>query len=120
MAHIFQEIIGDGFIPKVTVLDDDRKAERLAFSRAHQGKGMLGGVRFPPELVPRRFVIEGKRMPARGVFECVVALAVDDRFVDAVEALTPGVHQFLPIDITIKDGLPLARPQFLLNCCTRI
>jgi hypothetical protein len=118
MAYFLEKILGDGLAPRMEMLDDPTAFD--AFSRQHTSHGMKAGIPFPPEIVPHRFQTEGNRAPVHSFFSCVVGTAVDDRFVAAVEALSPGVHQFIPVEITTKDGRALARPHFLLNCCTRI
>lgn len=83
-------------------------------------QAMQGGYPVPPEVIPRRYVVHGKAIPRHGFFSCVIATAVDDRFVQIIEDREPGVHRFHPIDIAMADGRPLDRPHFLLNCCTRV
>ncbi|MEQ1577774.1 MAG: DUF1629 domain-containing protein [Hyphomicrobium sp.] len=87
----------------------------------------MDSMRVPSPLlvsVPKRIIIK----PWRGGFIADFAKASDymtyivsDRFVDIVERLEPGAHEFLPIAETVDNkGQPIARRFFLLNVLTRL
>lgn len=87
----------------------------------------MDSMRVPEQLlvsVPQRIIVT----PCADGFIADFAKASDymtyivsDRFVDIVERLEPGVHEFLPIAQAVDDkGHPLARRFFLLNVLTRL
>ncbi|MGQ5719940.1 imm11 family protein [Pseudochrobactrum asaccharolyticum] len=46
--------------------------------------------------------------------------AVSQAFKDAVELIEPGVHQFFPVEILLKDGTLYKDPIYFLNIATRV
>lgn len=103
----------------IECLDQTEAFDR--FNRDHNGGGMLAGVPFPGEIVPRRFVVRSDEVPDWGFFESRGGgCAVDDRFVGVVEKIEPGIHRFHKAEIVKNDGSPMSRPQFLINCCANI
>jgi len=45
--------------------------------------------------------------------------AVSQRVIDIIEAIEPGVHQYLPYELICKDGSVHPDRRWLLNVCTR-
>ncbi len=47
-------------------------------------------------------------------------LAISQRLKDAIEAIEPGVHQFIPFDLLNKDGSPYEAQFYFYNICTEV
>lgn len=45
--------------------------------------------------------------------------AISQRAIDIIEAIEPGVHQYLPFELINPDGSVHPEPRWLLNVCTR-
>jgi hypothetical protein len=50
----------------------------------------------------------------------LIGWALSKRAIDLIESIEPGVHQYLPLDLRMKDGSPSPEPCWLLNICSRI
>lgn len=46
--------------------------------------------------------------------------AISQRAIDIIEAIEPGVHQYLPFELINPDGSVHHEPRWLLNVCTRL
>lgn len=118
MAFVVGASAAHKYFVDVDVVDDPAAFD--AFDGEHRTRGMAAGIEVPADIIPRNFIINGKRKPKHGFFSAVIGKAVDDRVKDAIEAREPGVHRFHPVNITMKSGEPLDRPHFLLNCCEQL
>lgn len=103
---------------RVEVLND--YAEMRDYWYNHGVRSLYAGVAVPSDLIPTEYEVQGKRVPKHGFITGPTGFLVDDRVKDIAERLEPGVHRFHPVNIRMKDGQPLARPQYLLNCCVRL
>lgn len=78
------------------------------------------GFRFPPVDEPFRIRITGMSGPLPGHFGTNLGIAISMRMVDAIEALEPGIHNYVPLEVTMPDGSLVAENWFLLNICSRL
>ena len=53
------------------------------------------------------------------VSSCFGAWGISERVIDMIEAIEPGVHQYLPLELLQPDGTVHPDRRWLLNVCTR-
>lgn len=95
-----------------------RKAWELQFPPIHYPSDHLGRS-FPEDLFPRQVILtKGKKLFDYNYIQG--GLAVSQTFKDAVELIEPGVHQFFPVEILLKDGTLYKDPIYFLNIATRV
>jgi hypothetical protein len=82
---------------------------------------MMKGWRWPMPSQPFRNKLtnrEGRLVDVIGTsFE---TYAISQRVIDIIEAIEPGVHQYLPYELICKDGTDHPDKRWLLNVCTRL
>lgn len=81
---------------------------------------MNAGFRFPD--VERPFQVKVKRksgnLPEQ--FGVAIGAAVSRRFIEVLESLEPGVHNYLPLELMLRDATLSAGEYGLLNICKRL
>lgn len=109
------------YILDVEVLDQPPEwTERFE----HEGEWIMyramSGVPVSPEHAPSGFRvgIPAARLP--DLFGLGPGLGVTDLIRDKIEELEPGVHQFLPAEITAKGGERPERRYWFLHICNRV
>lgn len=80
----------------------------LQISRSFSGR------RAKPDSVPKTIRWNGRRKLLD--YETTHKRTVSPRFRDLIEAIEPGVHQFVPVEFVAKDGSPLATRWFWQVC----
>lgn len=102
--------------PRITA---KRKAWEIQFPPINYPSDHLGRP-FPEDLFPRqvRFTKGKKLSDYNGIVGG--GTAVSQAFKDAVELIEPGVHQFFPVEILLKDGTLYKDPIYFLNIATRV
>jgi hypothetical protein len=81
------------------------------------GTGPSSGFRqpIPDRPYQRRFTEKVTYLP-----EIVGSSLVTTRIRDIIEALEPGIHQYLPCELFYKDGTPVPGERWYLNICNRL
>lgn len=69
---------------------------------------------------PLEFQIKYYEPPLRKVFGCGWGTAINNEVRDAIEALEPGVHQYIPILLTHQSGEPVSEEFWVLNIGHRL
>lgn len=90
----------------------------------HDGEWILykamSGVPVDPAHAPSRFKVGVAAARLPDLFDIGAGLGVTDLVRDKIEELEPGVHQFLPAEITAKGGERPDRRYWLLHICNRV
>ena len=89
--------------------------------RHRKANQLLSGWRAKAELASKKATSLDTRKSLPGFFSLNnLGIVCGKEFMDAVEALEPDVHQFIPIKLDWKDGSPTGRPSWVINCCVRL
>ncbi len=77
------------------------------------------GQRVSGEDVPARLRVTSShvQLPELFLFPSGNVWVVSERFRELVEAREPGLHQFFPLEVTMKNGAAAERVYFLFNIC---
>lgn len=95
-----------------------RKAWELQFPPIQYSSDHLGRP-FPEDLFPRQVrLTKGKKLFDYNYIQG--GLAVSQAFRNAVELIEPGVHQFFPVEILLKDRTFYKDPIYFLNIATSV
>ncbi|WP_427969998.1 imm11 family protein [Altererythrobacter sp.] len=78
------------------------------------------GVRCPMPDRPLEFRVDYFDPPLRSLFGCCWGIAINNAARDALEALEPGVHQYLPMELTHKSGKAITDEFWMLNIGQRL
>ena len=112
---------GDGFLPDGTAWERAPLSawwKKLETRNLLERRGAPVTDPIPVELLPSKVVLrKGKRLYDFNVY-IDGPLCVSQRFKDAVEAIEPGVHQFVPIPIFHKDGSPYGESFYYFQICS--
>ena len=109
------------YIPGAEVLD---QPPEWTESFTHDGERIhfrgMSGVPVDPKHAPSRFKvgIAAARLP--DLFALSSGFGASDLVRDKVEELEPGVHQFLPAEITAKGGERPKKRYWFLHICNRL
>lgn len=99
---------------------DERRANGARYSSVGTSAyGWGGGIWRDPDLMPKSGY-QTKRGRVPDVFPMPASNAVSQRFKDLVEEFEPGVHQFFPLALRDKNGVPLPDPYYIFNCRARL
>ncbi len=111
----FEELDGD--YDKVDMVDKstDRSTTRITSTHAFRVGREIETEYLPTRLRPKKR--KGK-LPDLAVHR--MGQICSQRFRDVIEALEPGVHQFVPVQIVWKDKSVDERPYYWFVPCTRI
>lgn len=83
------------------------------------GKHALG-MRRPLDQFPEQIrFVRGKRVFDYNGYT-VGGITVSERLKDAIEAIEPGIHQFVPVELLHRDGAPYGKPLWYFTICTLI
>ncbi|RNJ62704.1 MAG: hypothetical protein EDM03_09490 [Porphyrobacter sp. IPPAS B-1204] len=81
---------------------------------------LMQGWRWPIPDTPFRARL---RKPQKHIVDVISSgfdgYAISQRAIDIIEAIEPGVHQYLPFELINPDGSVHSEPRWLLNVCTR-
>lgn len=109
------------YSPNLTVLDEPPE---WGESITHDGEWILyksmSGVPVNPAHAPSRFKVGVAAARLPDLFGLGHGLGVTDLVRDKVEELEPGVHQFLPAEITAKGGERPEKRYWFLHICNRV
>lgn len=112
MAQVAQEIIATHFTP-----DPGARPWPASIYDPIHGTGPTIGFRQPMPDRPYRVRLKEKPSYLPDIFHnCIITNHVRD----AIEALEPGVHQYLPFELYYKDGTPVPGERWYLNICNRL
>lgn len=130
MPYILSVALPSKFQPKWQVLDKtkgDRKALRLQMAGdaddtawdPEYGLQLFEGVRADPAMMARR----ARKLSKHKLYDGINGpwdYSVSQAFVDLVEELEPGVHQWLRWELEDADGEPIETPIYAMNICNRV
>jgi|GEM_PF-3046637 len=81
---------------------------------------LMQGWRWPKPDTPFRARL---KKPQKNIVDVISSgfdgYAISQRAIDIIEAIEPGVHQYLPFELINPDGSVHPEPRWLLNVCTR-
>lgn len=106
----------DGEFEKVELLDSTPDGGRLLHVHS-----LKSGRPMKSDHIPTRIQRVGRGLdifPLLEVDSCASCLLVNQTFKDILEELEPGVHQFFPMEILIKDQK--VGDRYWLNICNRL
>jgi hypothetical protein len=82
--------------------------------------GLETGFRFPLPERSLKAQMDRKIRWLPDAYPFSIGQAVNQKFIDAIEAIEPGVHQYLPFEILQPDGSLYHTQYWLLNICNRV
>lgn len=95
---------------------EEREANRAKYPAVGSSGFSWGGGNWrDPELMPKSGY-QAKRSRVPDVFPMQASNAVSQRFKDLVEEFEPDVHQFFPLALRDKNGVPLPDNYYIFNC----
>ena len=87
----------------------------------HTHAPMMQGWRWPIPDQPFRNRFKRREGPIVDIVDTSFGTyAISQRVIDIIEAIEPGVHQYLPYELIQPDGSVHPDQRWLLNVCTRI
>jgi hypothetical protein len=121
-------------VPLLVLEPEDWSAERMRRQMGSKYEGIrlweklqaFEGERVDPDLVWKvaqchpNHASKVYREPKSDVFTALGETLVNQKVVDLIEELEPGVHQFLPFELLDRNGKPWREPYFMLNVCNRV
>ncbi|MCY1707284.1 imm11 family protein [Pannonibacter sp. SL95] len=122
MVYSVKLMFSDYSVPgfKFDMTREERQANADKYPAVgSSGFGWSGGIWKDPEFMPKSgYQASRGRVP--DVFPMPASNAVHQRFKDLVEEFEPGVHQFFPLALRDKNGVPLPDPYYIFNCLVRL
>ncbi|MEP3276179.1 MAG: DUF1629 domain-containing protein [Stappiaceae bacterium] len=89
----------------------------------HDGMLIMGykqaGLSVDPDAAPKTAQVLSAHKKLFDIVPANYRLLVTRPFIEKVEELEPGVHQFLPIEVRMKSGELAERDYWILNICNR-
>ncbi|MGB7419020.1 MAG: DUF1629 domain-containing protein [Erythrobacter sp.] len=73
------------------------------------------GIRHPPIKTPFEAQIVRFQKPLVGMFDTPIGRTVSASAIRLIEAVDPGAHRYVPLDLTMPDGSPVEEPHYILN-----
>lgn len=80
---------------------------------------LVNGWRYPDVIKPFGAQLEQQHGALIGILSTDYGYAISQRVIDMIEAIEPGVHHYLPLEILQPDGSVHPDKRWLLNICTR-
>lgn len=85
-----------------------------------EGIGTLSGIKLDPAMIPRHPQMQFKAQQLPDFVNAAPCWLLSGRAKSIIERLEPGVHQFIEMELTQKDGRPWPHPYWAFNMCNRL
>jgi hypothetical protein len=89
------------------------------FGAVYDYPPLLKGWRWPMQDKPFREQLEKYEEDIIDIIPAFGSWAISQQVIDIIEAIEPGVHQYLPYELLNPDGSVHPAKRWLLNVCTR-